>query len=582
MPKLATHSVRVLAVPMLPARVIAGVLRRCGRSRVLAVAAASAVLALSLFAAPAAAVTTSITLKPGVGPPTTKVTVHGTGFGASETVAVDFGATQVTTAATSSTGTFSTTFTVPKSAVPGNDPVTATGDTSGRSATSSFLIQTNWSKYRFGPANTGYNPYENVIGPSNVAGLKTAWTGATGTVQGDVITSSVAVAGGVAYIGSADSQAASKLYAFSAAGTTNCSGTRKTCKPLWTGAIQPFGNYIVSSPAVANGVVYVGSEDGIIYAFSASGTTNCSGTPKTCQPLWTGTTGGTMESSPAVANGVVYIGSDDGKLYAFSAAGTTNCSGSGTKSCKPLWTGAIDATDVGLGFSSPAVANGVVYAGSDLHLYAFSAAGTTNCSGSPKTCKPLWTGATDGGSFFSSPAVANGVVYVGSESRVLYAFSAAGTTNCSGFRAKTCKPLWKGPATAEGAVTSPAVANGVVYIEADPNRLYAFSAAGTTTCSGSRTKTCKPLWAGAIPIPIGGGGLHSSPAVANGVVYTGSSNDKLYAFSATGTINCSGTRTICKPLWAGATKGLIYSAPAVANGVVYVGSNDGHLYAFSP
>jgi outer membrane protein assembly factor BamB len=33
--------------------------------------------------------------------------------------------------------------------------------------------------------------------------------------------------------------------------------------------------------------------------------------------LWSYATGGMVESSPAVANGVVYVGSDDGNVYAF-------------------------------------------------------------------------------------------------------------------------------------------------------------------------------------------------------------------------------------------------------------------------
>jgi hypothetical protein len=100
-----------------------------------------------------------------------------------------------------------------------------------------------------------------------------------------------------------------------------------------------------------------------LYAFDAAGTTNCSGTPKTCTPLWTGTVGSGGGSSPAVANGVVYVESD--KLYAFDAAGSRGCSGSPTI-CTPLWTGASR------GFSSPAVANGVLYAGSfDHNLYAY-------------------------------------------------------------------------------------------------------------------------------------------------------------------------------------------------------------------
>jgi outer membrane protein assembly factor BamB len=68
---------------------------------------------------------------------------------------------------------------------------------------------------------------------------------------------------------------------------------------------------------VANGVVYVGSTDAKLYAFSAAGTTNCSGVPRSCQPLWTATTASYVISSPAVANGVVHVGSNDGNLYAF-------------------------------------------------------------------------------------------------------------------------------------------------------------------------------------------------------------------------------------------------------------------------
>ncbi len=325
-----TRSVRLSAAPLL-AGVVPGVAPWRDRvwSRALTVAAVSMVLAFGLFVAPAAAVTASITLKPGVGPPTTKVSVTGTGFGASETVAVDFGAAQVATAATSSTGTFSTTFTVPKSALPGRHPVTATGDTSGISATHNFLVRTDWAKSRFDLANSVYNPYENVIGPSNVSGLKKAWTAATD----NIVFSSPVVANGVAYVNTDD-----ELYAFSAAGTTGCSGTPKTCKPLWTAAINGYPNL---APAVANGVVYIGSSDGDLYAFSAAGTTGCSGTPpnRTCTPLWAGATNGGVFSSAAVVNGVVYVMAD--KLYAFSAgAGSTHCSGTPpNRTCTPLWTG---------------------------------------------------------------------------------------------------------------------------------------------------------------------------------------------------------------------------------------------------
>jgi hypothetical protein len=61
----------------------------------------------------------------------------------------------------------------------------------------------------------------------------------------------------------------------------------------WTGTI----NFdVTSSPALANGVVYVGSgyPDHKLYAFDTAGNTNCSGSPKTCAPLWTATTGGVV------------------------------------------------------------------------------------------------------------------------------------------------------------------------------------------------------------------------------------------------------------------------------------------------
>ena len=54
-------------------------------------------------------------------------------------------------------------------------------------------------------------------------------------------------------------------------------------------------------------------------AYDTSGGANCTVIflRRACPPLWTATTGGQVFSSPAVANGVVYVGSTDGKLYAF-------------------------------------------------------------------------------------------------------------------------------------------------------------------------------------------------------------------------------------------------------------------------
>ena len=67
------------------------------------------------------------------------------------------------------------------------------------------------------------------------------------------------------------------------------------------------GAVFSSSPAVANGVVYVGSADHNVYALNAS----------TGALLWSYATGSYVDGSSIVANGVVYFGSADGKVYAF-------------------------------------------------------------------------------------------------------------------------------------------------------------------------------------------------------------------------------------------------------------------------
>ncbi|HLQ30929.1 MAG TPA: PQQ-binding-like beta-propeller repeat protein [Ktedonobacteraceae bacterium] len=85
---------------------------------------------------------------------------------------------------------------------------------------------------------------------------------------------------------------------------------------MWTSIST--GSIIESSPTVAGVVVYIGSADGSLYAFDATG---CGNPP--CSPLWTSPpTGDAIFSSPTVAIGTVYVGSLDHKLYAFHL-GTT-------------------------------------------------------------------------------------------------------------------------------------------------------------------------------------------------------------------------------------------------------------------
>ncbi len=155
---------------------------------------------------------------------------------------------------------------------------------------------------------------------------------------------------------------------------------------LWSFAT---GGAIDSSPAVAGGTVYIGSNDDSVYALDAA----------TGAKQWSFATGNLVQSSPAVSGGRVYVSSTDGNLYALSTS-------DGTK----LWSFAT-----GGGRSSPAVAGGTVYVGGDDHdVYALDAATGTK----------QWSFATSG-AVDSSPAVADGVIYVGGNDGHIRALDAA-------------------------------------------------------------------------------------------------------------------------------------------------------------
>ena len=140
-------------------------------------------------------------------------------------------------------------------------------------------MRTNWAKFHFNNGNSGFNPYQNVLSPANVAGLIKAWSYHTGTVG----YSSPAVVNGVVYVGSADGS----VYALKTS----------TGAQLWS---HSTGGDVFSSPAVANGVVY-----GARTTFSRP-----EGVHR--RPAVELHAGAGQQSSPAVVNGVVYVGSYNG------------------------------------------------------------------------------------------------------------------------------------------------------------------------------------------------------------------------------------------------------------------------------
>src|SRR5262249_30832200 len=103
---------------------------------------------------------------------------------------------------------------------------------------------------------------------------------------------------------------------------------------VWTAAVpSPNAGDQPSSVAVFGNSLFIESEQGVLLAYNAVGDTNCSGTPRSCLPLWTAAAGGPIPkpvtvpmTDPATDGATVFVGGNDGNLYAFDAAGETNCS----------------------------------------------------------------------------------------------------------------------------------------------------------------------------------------------------------------------------------------------------------------
>lgn len=409
-----------------------------------------------------------------------------------------------------------------------------------------------WAQYRGDAAHSGFQPFESTIGVSNVSGLAESWSSSNVDATG-------VVAGGVLYAPSIDG-----LKALDAAGVKGCSGSPRTCSPLWTGVV-PSGTVFTGTPAVANGVVYVNVSEATLLAFDAAGVNGCGGVPKTCAPMWSATVEhDQFFLAPTVANGVVYVADNGGGLFAFDAAGVGGCSGV-PKTCAPLWT----ASDPNGSAGTPSVANGIVYLGGNYQIEAFDAAGVKGCTGVPKTCAALWT--APGPDRAWTLAVADGVVYASGRGTTtlgeLDAYDAAGVTGCAGVP-KTCTPLWTANTPYIG---NPTVALQTVFAAGLDGKLYAFDAKGGAGCSGT-PKVCTPKWTSDMHLTGGW-----QPTVANGVVYAPTFN-KLFAFDATGT-GCSGSPAVCQPLWVSPQYNAGLVDPIVVNGTVFVYCQDRTVHA---
>jgi len=292
------------------------------------------------------------------------------------------------------------------------------------------------------------------------------------------------------------------------------------------------GNEMHSSPAVANGMVYIGARDYQLYAIDEA----------TGVVRWTFKAGSYIDASPIVANNIVYIGSNDGYLYALNAA-----------TGKELWQYktqyAIRCT--------PAVADGkVFFGGDDYHVRALDA----------KTGDLIWSYET-GNCIQSAPVVANGIVYAGSWDESLYALDA-----------RNGKVRLQFP-SGNAISAAPAVVGTTIYVGSSGSYLYAIDGNARNWWGEERLR---PIWESlhiynllGKPPTLSGylwslkmtGKITSSPVISGNKLYIGVGN-KLVAVDIQ-----SKTQ-----LWEFKTGDIIVAMPAVLNGMVYVPSQDGHFY----
>ena len=326
------------------------------------------------------------------------------------------------------------------------------------------------------------------------------------------------------------------------------------------------GGPVKSSPVVVDGIVYVGSDDGFLYALDA----------EDGAVVWKFETGAPVRSSVTVADGGVYFGSNNGLLYSLSAAtGEEN------------WRFTVQQCEnVG---GSPVVAYGCVFAymrgwgyktgllavdagtGKKICRYPISMApdllhaftpldGELVCNGGGgadgmgagstavniRTARPrrLETDRVSG-----TPALRDATLY--SAGMCVSAVDVA--TGKADWLTWLGGKGWKDPETYRNTThAAPLVYGDAVYVGNQTAGFYAFD-----------IETGERRWR----TPVGGS-VNSSAAGAGGVVCFGCDDGQVYGLDA-----ASG-----RELWTFRTGGPVISSPCIDGGAVFIGSDDGFVY----
>lgn len=224
--------------------------------------------------------------------------------------------------------------------------------------------------------------------------------------------------------------------------------------------------WVSAAPVVEQGVLYVGSHDGSVYALATTDGAL----------LWQYRTNGAIEASAALVGELVVFGSTDGYLHALDA-----------ERGQRAW-----SFRTGNAIVAPPIFDGE-------HLYAGSLDGAFY-SLDPADGQLRWHFTAKGG-FASTPVVAGGVVYVAADDRQIYALDA-----------EDGRLLWQ-QTTGELIRSSLAVWEDLLFAGSDSGNLYAFA-----------RNTGNRMWRYRV-----GGMITAGPTVAGNRLYVGSTANQLQA-----------------------------------------------------
>ena len=372
----------------------------------------------------------------------------------------------------------------------------------------------SWESFRGGKSRTGH--VDTLPGPTRGT---PAWVFKDEEPMAVDFSSSPAVVGNRLYIGSAHGSI------FSLGGATYCIDTESQ-KILWR---YTSPTPIFSSPAVAGGRVYIGEG----YHHDSDCHLRCLDA-RTGEPIWSFQTTSHVESTPFISQGKLYFTAGADGVYCIDAL-----------EGEQIWHYPEVHADM-----SPVLHKDKVYFGTgygDYRIYAVDAQ-TGDEAWSKQMPYPVW----------GSPSAEENIVYFGLGRGNFSDSAPIPAGKVVALETETGDTVWEYEAE-DAVLTAIAVQNG--YVTFGSRDGYVYSLQATDGQLNWKTNLDGPVV--------------SSPAVTMDTVYAATKNGYIYALSTdngkvqwefdTGIIN----RNI-----------ELYSSPAVANGSLYIGSSDRYIFCF--